>query len=286
MISILRLKTLPASISPVIIGASLAYAHASLHLSTTMICALTGILIQIGTNIANDYFDHQKGGDTPQRQGPIRASQTGEITQKTLKTAFTITFGLAFLCGLYLASIGGLPILAIAILSIACGLLYTATPFAMAYTGTSDFFSLVFFGPVAVGSTYFLNTLQLSNDILLYSLAPGLLSTAILTVNNLRDIPEDSKTGKRTLAVRLGARFAKKEYVFCILSASLIPLIAYVLYGTFFWTVTCISIFFIAIPLIKSVYHDRGHHLNVTLASTAKLLVIYTLLFSLGVILQ
>ena len=190
----IRPKTLAASICPVLIGSILAWHHGGLNWFTGVITLLSAAFIQIGTNLANDYFDFKKGADTKDRLGPIRATQAGLISLKTTKIAFISMFALAFGCGLYLVAIGGLPIFIIGIISIALGILYTATPLALAYTGMADIVSLLFFGPIAVGGTYYLQTHTISPEILLYGLPIGLLAAAILVVNNLRDVEEDRKS--------------------------------------------------------------------------------------------
>jgi 1,4-dihydroxy-2-naphthoate octaprenyltransferase len=280
----IRPKTLAASICPVFIGSIFAWHHGGLNWLTGVITLLSAALIQIGTNLANDYFDLKKGADTLDRLGPIRATQAGLISLKTTKIAFITMFAMAFICGLYLIAIGGLPIFIIGIISIALGILYTATPLALAYTGIADIVSLLFFGPIAVGGTYYLQTHTISHEILLYGLPIGLLATAILVVNNLRDVEEDRKSQKKTLIVRFGRKFGQWEYLLCILLSALIPWITTIIYGINFWGILTATIPIIALPQIKSVFSDTGKTLNPTLEKTGRLLIIYTLIFSLAII--
>ena len=212
-----RPKTLGAGVAPVIIGGALAWSDGGFH-ALSVVAALVGsLLIQVGTNFANDYFDFVKGADTEERVGPVRATAAGLVSPATMKRAMIIAFALVFIPGGYILYRGGMPFLAIGLVSIACGVLYTGGPFPLGYLGLGDLFVLIFFGPVATGGTYYLQTHSLDSDILLAGLAPGLFSVAILTVNNLRDMDGDRRAGKKTLAVRFGAAFAKGEYLAALL---------------------------------------------------------------------
>lgn len=277
-----RPKTLWAGICPVIIGTVLAAGNGFFHWQSALAALAAALLIQIGTNFANDYFDFMKGADTKDRLGPVRATQAGLISPQAMKTAFIVTFVFAFLIGLYLIIRGGWPIVMIGLCSILCGILYTGGPFPLGYNGLGDLFVFVFFGPVAVGGTYYVQALSLSNDVLVASLAPGLFSTAILAVNNLRDMEEDRKTGKRTLAVRFGQRFARREYLFCVLFGSFIPLFIYATSQIRPWSMLTVLVFIAALPVIRTVYFAEGRILNTALARTGLLLLLYTLLFSVG----
>ncbi len=281
----LRPKTLPAAAAPVLIGAAIAYSDGAIQpmvLAATFIAAL---LIQIGTNLANDYYDHFKGADTEQRLGPVRATGAGLVKPSQMKAAFVIAFALAATAGLYLVYKGGLPILIIGVASIACGVLYTAGPFALGYTGMADVFVLVFFGPVAVGGTYYLQTGAINSAVIIAGLAPGLLSTAILTVNNFRDIETDKQAGKKTLAVRFGSNFAIYEYIFCVILGCVVPVIVCVLSGNWWSCLSLIAILF-AFKNIKTIRtQPDGETSNKLLADTGKLLLVYSVLFSVGQVL-
>ncbi len=281
----LRPKTLPATAAPVLIGAAIAFDDGAIQpmvLAATFIAAL---LIQIGTNLANDYYDHFKGADTEQRLGPVRATGAGLVTPSQMKAAFVIAFALAAAAGLYLVYKGGVPILIIGLASIACGVLYTAGPFALGYTGMADVFVLVFFGPVAVGGTYYLQTGTINSVVIIAGLAPGLLSTAILTVNNFRDIETDKQAGKKTLAVRFGYNFAIFEYSFCVIAGCTLPIIVCVISGNWPNCLSLIAILF-AFKNIKIIRtQPDGGTSNKLLADTGKLLLIYSVLFSVGQVL-
>lgn len=278
-----RPKTLWAGIAPVTMGSSMAFADGLFHWPSALAALLCSILIQIGTNFANDYFDFVHGADTTERLGPTRATQAGLVKPGIMKKAFIAIFTLAFIIGLYLIWRGGWPILTIGLLSILFGILYTGGPYPLGYNGLGDIFVLIFFGPVAVGGTYYVQALQINYIVLLAGLAPGLISVALLTVNNLRDIDTDRKSGKRTLAVRFGANFARVEYLFCIVVACLLPIILSFLNGGNYYSMITIGVLLFAIPAIRTVFRESGGPvLNEALARTGKMLLIYSVLFSIG----
>lgn len=278
-----RPKTLPAAVAPVVIGSAIAYHDAGMLHWPSFVCALIGaILIQIGTNFANDYFDFVKGTDTAERIGPTRATQAGLIKPETMRLAFIVAFALALIPGAYIIYRGGWPYLAIGVVSIICGILYTGGPFPLGYLGLGDVFVLVFFGPVAVCGTYFLHALDLTRDVFIASLAPGLISCALLTVNNLRDVEQDRVGNKLTLAVRFGRGFARTEYVLCIVIAcAAIPIYFAAISRNFgFLVVPIIGALIARSPLIAVLRSDEGPALNNALASTGKLLLVFSAVFS------
>ncbi|MBW1752269.1 MAG: 1,4-dihydroxy-2-naphthoate polyprenyltransferase, partial [Deltaproteobacteria bacterium] len=199
-----RPKTLWASVAPVVIGSAMAFESGGLHIMSALSALLGAVLIQIGTNFANDYFDYYTGADSTDRLGPTRVVQAGLVQPTTMKAAFIAVFALAVVPGAYLIWRAGLPLFVIGVLSILCGILYTAGPYPLGYVGLGELFVILFFGPVAVGGTYYVQTLQISVPVIISGLAPGLFSVAILTVNNLRDVKSDHRAGKKTLAVRFG----------------------------------------------------------------------------------
>jgi len=281
-----RPRTLTAAISPVMIGSVMAFGDGVHHIPSAFLCLLAALSIQIGTNLANDYFDYKKGADSGKRIGPTRVTQAGLIKPEAIKWAFILTFLFsAFICFL-LFKRGGAPIAIIGILSITSGILYTAGPKPLGYVGLGDLFVLIFFGPVAVGGTYYVQSFEMNYAILLAGLAPGLISVAILTVNNYRDIENDRKIGKRTLAVRFGRSFAQREYLYCLVGASLLPVLIYGLINDHQPILLCTITLVLAIPTIQTVFTKTdGPSLNTALAMTGKLLLIYSVLFSIGWIL-
>ncbi|MBN2372229.1 1,4-dihydroxy-2-naphthoate polyprenyltransferase [bacterium] len=282
-----RPKTLWAGISPVIIGTAMAYSDGKAHWLSAFLAFFGAVMIQIGTNFANDYFDFIHGADQKDRLGPKRVTQAGLVKPKTIKTAFVIVFSLAALAGLYLAIRGGWPVIIICILSIISGILYTGGPFPLGYHGLGDLFVLIFFGLVAVGGTYYVQALEINEYVIIAGFAPGLLSTAILTVNNMRDIHTDRQAGKKTLAVRFGERFARMEYIVSVLAACLlVPVLLYFLSpGHPFALIATIACIF-ALPSIKKILSEKpGPVFNRILANTGGLLLLYSMLFSIGWIL-
>lgn len=277
-----RPKTLPAAIAPVLIGTVMAHVDNGFHIWAALAALLGALFIQVATNYANDYADFMKGTDTAERLGPTRITQAGLVPATAVRTAALVAFGIAFLIGVYLVYRGGWPIVIIGLLSILFGALYTSGPFPLAYNGAADFFVLVFFGPVAVGGTYYVQTLAITDTVLIAGLAPGLFSVAILTVNNLRDIDSDRVAGKRTLAVRFGKTFARVEYTIAVLVASLIPLYLYLLYDAPETSIAASAVIGLLFSPIADMFNRSGPSLNETLARTGQLLLIYSLLFSLG----
>lgn len=207
-----RPKTLVATFAPIMIGASFAFREGSVEKINLVAALVSALFIQIGTNLANDFYDFKKGADTAERVGPIRVTQSGLIKAQSVLTAFVLCFALAALFGLYLVVDVGAVILWVGIASIISGIAYTAGPWPLAYVGLGEVFVLCFFGPVASGFTYYVMTHALNPVAFWVGLAPGALSCAILVANNLRDVEQDKKSNKRTLVVRFGKNFARAEY--------------------------------------------------------------------------
>ncbi len=276
-----RPKTLWAGACPVVLGVAVAIADASFHALAAVMTLAASLLIQIGTNYCNDYCDYKKGADTHERQGPTRATQAGWVTPAAMRNATVLVFALAALVGLYLIGRGGWPIAVIAVASILSGVLYTAGPYPIGYIGLGDVFVIVFFGPVAVAGTYYLQALDVNAAILWLGLTPGLWSTALLTVNNLRDVDQDRAAGKRTLAVRFGRGFARTEYTLCVLGAVLIPLIVVVSAGGHRGMLLTLLLFPLAVPALRAVWTGAdGAVLNPVLGRTSKLLLVHTALLA------
>ncbi|MEW5993411.1 MAG: 1,4-dihydroxy-2-naphthoate polyprenyltransferase [Candidatus Zixiibacteriota bacterium] len=278
-----RPKTLWAAVAPVIIGTAMAVEAQAVHWLSAAAALLGAVLIQVGTNYANDYFDYVKGADQPDRLGPTRVTQAGLVTPKQMRMATIVIYVLAFFVGVYLVWRGGWPIAVIGLLSILFGVMYTAGPLPLGYYGLGDPFVLVFFGPVAVGGTFYVQTLDINSVVLLAGLAPGLFSVAILTVNNLRDIESDRRAGKKTLAVRFGAAYVRTQYVLAVLVASSLPIVLHLVTGGHQFVMLTTLTILAAIPAFRSVLgRAAGVELNATLATTGKLLLLYSILFSIG----
>ena len=207
-----RPRTLPAAVAPVLAATALAWHDGVFDGVAASICLTFALLIQIGTNYANDYYDFVKGADTKARVGPRRAVAAGLIAPATMKRAMALVFAAAFGVGLLLLPFGGWPLLVIGVVSILCGIAYTGGPYPLAYHGWGDVFVFVFFGLVAVNATYFVQAGALVPAGWWVGAGIGSLATNILVVNNYRDIATDREAGKRTLAVRFGPVFAQLQF--------------------------------------------------------------------------
>ncbi len=285
-LSAARPQTLAAALIPVLVGAALAYQQNSLGWDVTLVALFCAFAIQIGTNFANDYFDHVKGADTPDRIGFERATSAGKVAPKVMLRATMLTMFIAFAAGLYLVWVGGWVILWIGILSLLFGVLYTGGPFPLGYNGLGDLFVFIFFGFVAVMGTTYVNTLEWSVVAFWASIPVGALCVNILVVNNLRDVEQDRVTGKKTLGVLLGEKALKTEYLVMLLLAYLVPLYFYHFLSYSIW----IILPYLALPeawrLMKQIrYHDDKRTLNATLENTARFMIIFGFLFSAGIIL-
>ncbi len=279
-----RPKTLPAALAPVLVGMALAYADGGFRWLPALAAAAGALLLQIGANFANDYFDFFKGADTHERLGPTRVTVSGLIGHGELRWGMVAVFGLAALVGLYLIYVGGWPILAIGVASILGALLYTGGPFPFGYHGLGDFFVFIFFGLVAVGGTYYVQTLALTPLVLLAATPVGALITNILVVNNYRDIETDARAGKRTLTVMMGRRGARMEYVLLLAVAYLAPLALWLGFGWAPWVMLPWITLPLAVPLARTLFVSTdGPTLNVTLAGTARLSLFFGLLFAVGI---
>ena len=278
-----RLRTLPAAGAPVLVGCALAISDGGFHPVSAAAALLGALFIQVGTNFANDYFDFVNGADTDERVGPTRATQAGLIPPKTMKMAFILAFSMVVPIGIYLTVRGGWPMAVVGILSIAAGILYTGGPRPLGYMGLGDVFVLVFFGPVAVAGTHYIQTLTLSPIAIIAGLAPGLLSTAILVVNNLRDIETDRATGKHTLAVRLGPTAARIEYTLAVILGALgVPLVLVTMTGEHLLALGSAIVLLPALPILKSMWRDHGRALDPNLGKTGAVMMIHSILFSVG----
>ena len=282
----IRPKTLPAAVAPVLLGWALAYGDGIQDFPTVLVCLWTAVALQIGTNLANDYFDYEKGADTHERVGPLRVTQAGLIAPRRVLAGFIFSFICAGFGCWFLFERGGWPIAVLGGLSILSGIFYTAGPRPLGYIGLGEVFVLIFFGPVAVAGTYYVQSFEMNYAIILAGLGPGLLSTAILVVNNYRDIETDAKSGKHTLAVRFGRVFAQYEYVVCILAAAFLPVLLYFLIHDHIRILWAATLPFFALPALRTMFSKAdGPTLNHLLAFTGKLLLLYSALFAIGWIL-
>lgn len=280
-----RPKTLPAAAAPVLVGSALAWRAGGFRLFPAVAALVGALLIQIATNLANDYFDFVKGADTSDRVGPVRVTQAGLLSPRAVLGGLCVVLLLALLVGAYLVWIAGAPIVWIGLASLACAVAYTGGPFPLAYLGLGDLFVVVFFGLVAVGGTVFVQLLSLPPGTLWAGAGVGAVSTAILVVNNLRDIGTDARAGKRTLAVRLGVTGTRVEYTLLWSFAVSVPIVGVGLYGwpsTVLLSAVGLVVAGRALQLVWN-YREPGELLE-ALPVTAAGLIVYSLGFSIGLI--
>ncbi len=275
-----RLPTLSAAIVPVLVGSAVAANSGHFRLAPFLAALIAALLIQIGTNLANDYFDFRKGADNAERMGPVRVSQSGLIAPTTVRTAAIIAFGLSALVGAYLIAVGGWPILMIGVLSILAGVLYTGGPWPLGYNGLGDLLAFTFFGLIAVVGTFYLHAGHVTEDAIVAAIPVGLLVTAILVVNNLRDIDSDRAAGKRTLAVLIGREATRVQYLLFVAAA-------YLLVGarSWFdagsdWLWLPLLTLPLAVWLSRAILGQEGKSLNPVLRRTSMLHLSFGVLFA------
>ena len=278
-----RPKTLWAAVTPVVVGTACAVSISGFVPGPALAALGVAISIQIGTNLSNDVLDFDRGADTQRRVGPARAVQSGLLSRGQVWAGAWVAFGICMACGLYLAAVAGWPVLVVGAVSIVSGLLYTAGPWALAYTGLGDLFVVLFFGLVAVCGTVYVQALQVPVAAWWSGLAVGALATAILVTNNLRDLEGDALAGKRTLAVRFGPRFARLEYAALLLAAHLATLPLALRLGP--WPLLSWLALPLAVTVLRSVWRGEGAALNASLAATARLLLVFGVLLSVGIVL-
>ena len=274
-IAAMRPRTLVATVVPVLVGLALAWRDGSVAPGIAALTLTMGLLIQIATNLANDYYDGRRGADGPDRLGPERLSAQDPRLAAAVGRATVLVLVLATLVIGYLVWIGGWPIVLVGGVSLVCALAYTAGPFPIAYHGLGELFVFVFFGPVAVIGTYWLQRGAFVGDVAMASIPVGCVATAILVVNNLRDIPGDARAGKRTVAVRVGPRATRVGWV-ALVAVALVT--ALVVAG---------PVVLLALPLAlyegRALFLRDGRALNASLGGTARLHLVLGALIALGV---
>ena len=278
-----RPKTLPAAAAPVVAATGLAHASGRFALLPAAAALLGALLIQVATNLANDYFDFVKGGDTAARIGPTRVTQAGLLSPAAVRNGMLVVLAAALVVGIYLVAVGGAPIVVIGLASLVCAVAYTGGPFPLAYHGLGDVFVFVFFGLVAVAGTYWVQALALNGEVFLLGAGMGTFITAILVVNNLRDRETDAAAGKHTLAVRIGDRATIGEYVLCLGVAALVPVVGVLGYGWTPWVLLSLAGVGAAGPALRRVlgFVDRAS-LNPALGGTARGVGLYGLAMGVG----
>lgn len=278
----IRPRTLPAAASGVAMGCALAWYDGAFQILPALAALMVALLLQIASNVANDVFDFERGADTPERLGPVRVTQAGMLTPAQVKRGLIVIIGLAILFGLYLATLRGWTVILIGAAAILSAVAYTGGPYPLGYHGLGDVFVFIFFGVVAVAGTYFVQAGSVSTAAWWMAVPIGLIVTAILVVNNLRDLDNDRKAGKHTLAVRFGERGTKFEYGLCMGFAYLIvPVLVLIkiipVGGMLAWLSLPI-----AIRTLRVVLTQQGRSLNAALAGTGQTAFLFSLFFWLG----
>src|SRR5688500_1614959 len=281
-----RPRTLPAAFAPVIVGTALAFHDGTFVPAAAALCLGFSLLIQIGTNFANDYSDVMRGADTATRVGPRRAVAAGLIAPATMNRAMIGVFVAAFALGMGLVAWGGPWLIVIGVASVVCGIAYTGGPWPLAYHGLGDVFVFVFFGLVAVGGTYFVQAGRLSMDALLAGVPIGLLAANILVVNNYRDVETDALANKRTLVVRLGRGAARGQHATSLVIALLMPVVFFAR-GFGPWCLMPLALAPLAWSQVQRLQHSNtAGELIALLGATGKLLAFYAVLFGLGLAIE
>jgi 1,4-dihydroxy-2-naphthoate polyprenyltransferase len=281
-----RVRTLPAAIAPVLVGTALAYVLYDVFRPGAFVAALLGsILIQVGTNLSNDYSDARRGADAEDRLGPVRVTAGGLVPPRQVLMATYVTFGLAALCGVYLVAVSGIELLFVGIASIAAGVLYTGGPRPYGYEGLGEVFVFLFFGIVAVTGSTFAQTETWPWEAFVLAVPVGLLAAAILVANNVRDLDSDRRAGKRTLAVRLGRERGRSLYGLMVYGAYFVAPLPWLLGPLSPALMLCWLTLPLAVRLVRMVRrHADGPTLNEALAQTGLLQLAFCLLLSVGIL--
>ena len=280
-----RPRTLPAAVAPVLVGTALAGSEGTFR-ALPFVAALVGsVFIQIGTNLSNDYSDARRGADTEDRLGPVRVTAGGLMPPRRVLVGTYVAFGVAVAAGLYLAAEAGWELLVVGVASILAGVLYTGGPRPYGYEGLGELFVFTFFGLVAVAGSYFVQTEELRWEAIALGVPVGLLAAAILVVNNVRDIDTDRRAGKRTLAVKLGRERARGLFAGMVLIAFLVPIALVPALSP--WLLLVLAAVPLVPPLVRTVRtRSDGPALNGALAGTGRLLAVFSLLLSAGLLLS
>lgn len=279
-----RPKTLLAAVVPVLIGTSIVSFETKVNFFASIVALVCSMLIQIGTNFVNDLYDFLSGADNESRKGPTRALASGLLSINEMKAAIIIVFSVTFFLGLYLVAISTWITLLIGLLSIFAGIAYTAGPYPLAYNGLGDVFVFLFFGIVGTVGTYYVQVVDVSPLVMWASIPVGALITNILVVNNYRDIDEDREVGKNTLAVKMGRKFTRYQFLIFMILSYLILFIVYYTYNRNLFVFLPLLTLPIAWKLIRMIFSYKGEELNQTLELTAKLSAFYGFLFAIGIL--
>ena len=280
-----RPRTLPAAVAPVLVGTALAATGGTFKVLTFIAALIGALFIQVGTNLSNDYSDARRGADTEDRLGPVRVTAGGLVPPRQVLMATYAAFAVAVLAGSYLIATAGWELLLVGAASILAGVLYTGGPRPYGYEGLGEIFVFLFFGVVAVAGSYYAQVEQLDWEALVLAVPVGLLASAILVVNNVRDLETDRRAGKRTLAVRLGRDGARALYAGMLALAFLTAPLPWVLGSLSPWLFLCWLAIPLAVPLVRTVRsRTDGPSLNGALAKTGMLQLAFCTLLSIGLL--
>ncbi|MBA2597141.1 MAG: 1,4-dihydroxy-2-naphthoate polyprenyltransferase [Chloroflexia bacterium] len=281
----IRPKTLLAAVAPVLVGCAVAWAERGFHVATAVAAFAVATLLQIGANLANDVADFRRGADTGDRLGPVRVTQGGLLAPGQVAVATAIVLAVAAIPGLYLVWRGGAVLAGLGLLAIVAAVAYTAGPKPFGYLGLGELVVFLFFGPVAVIGTVYVMTGTVAPIAVVASIAMGCLVTAILVVNNLRDIDTDRVAGKRTLAVRIGKTATRWEYAILLAVAYVAPLMMWLTGLAEVWPLLAWATAALAVILTRQVWKTEGRALNPVLAGTARLCLWFAVALSAGIVL-
>jgi 1,4-dihydroxy-2-naphthoate octaprenyltransferase len=280
-----RVRTLPAAVAPVLVGTSLALGARHFAPLAFLAALLGAVFIQVGTNLSNDYSDARRGADTEDRLGPVRVTAGGLVPPSQVLLATYVSFGLAVACGAYLVAVAGPELLAVGAASILAGVLYTGGPRPYGYEGLGEAFVFLFFGVVAVAGSYFVQVQSLPWQAFVCAVPVGLLASAILVVNNLRDLETDRRAGKRTLAVRMGQRRTRTLYTAMVAGAFATAPLPWVFGSMTPWLLLSWAAIPLAVPVVRIVRtRTDGPALNGALAKTGLLQLVFCLLYAAGIL--
>ncbi|HET6449113.1 MAG TPA: 1,4-dihydroxy-2-naphthoate polyprenyltransferase [Conexibacter sp.] len=282
-----RPKTLPVGLAPVLVGTALADTAGVFHPLRFVAALLGALFIQVGANLSNDYSDARRGADTEDRLGPVRVTAGGLVPPRQVLIATYVTFGLAILTGVYLVAVAGWQLLLVGGVSIVAGVLYTGGPRPYGYEGLGELFVFLFFGIVAVAGSFFVQAEQLVWEAFALAVPVGLLASAVLVVNNVRDLETDRRAGKRTLAVRLGRERTRSLYAAMVYGAVLLSPVTWVFGPLDPWMLLPFVALPLAAPIVRTVRtRTDGPSLNEALARTGQLELLFCVLLSAGILLS
>ena len=280
----IRPKTLPAAVAPVLLGTAVAQHCGGVAMGPAAAALLGALLLQIASNLANDLFDSERGADRPDRVGPTRVVSSGLITAADIKVGLGVVFFMALCVGAYLAGTAGPVIAIIGLAAAASAILYTAGPFPLAYHGLGELFVFVFFGPVAVAGTVFVQLQAWPEMAWIAGISQGALAVNILVVNNLRDRVQDERAGKRTLAVRFGEGFCVAQYATFLAVAYVMPVVLWLSTEARWFVLAPLATLPVALIVFGRVRRTRGTGLNELLARTAQIMLLFGIAFAAGLV--